>query len=97
MLRIYIIVIIFQLIFVFSILGYKDMMAGGTYVYPDWSINMGWLMTASSISCIPAYFIYKVYKTPGPFMQVCYLYIRSYKLFAQLKTKKLIYPHEQMG
>lgn len=45
------------------------MMAGGTYVYPDWSINMGWLMTASSISCIPAYFIYKVYKTPGPFMQ----------------------------
>lgn len=54
----------------FSILGYKDMMAGGTYIYPDWSINMGWLMTASSIMCIPAYFIYKVIKTPGSFMQV---------------------------
>ncbi|CAI6364685.1 unnamed protein product [Macrosiphum euphorbiae] len=57
------------IIFVFSILGYKDMMAGGSYVYPDWSINLGWLMTASSISCIPAYFIYKVCKTPGSFMQ----------------------------
>ncbi|XP_050531792.1 sodium-dependent serotonin transporter [Daktulosphaira vitifoliae] len=53
-------------IFVFTILGYKDMMAGYNYNYPDWSINIGWLMTASSIICIPAYFIYKVIKTPGP-------------------------------
>ncbi|XP_054271934.1 sodium-dependent serotonin transporter isoform X2 [Macrosteles quadrilineatus] len=39
-------------IFVFSLLSYDDMLAGD-YVYPQWSINMGWLLTASSISCIP--------------------------------------------
>ncbi|KAK7603556.1 hypothetical protein V9T40_003555 [Parthenolecanium corni] len=54
-------------IFAFSILGYKDMIAG-EYTYPDWSINLGWVLTASSISCIPAYIIYLLCITPGPFL-----------------------------
>ncbi|XP_046679787.1 sodium-dependent serotonin transporter-like [Homalodisca vitripennis] len=51
-------------IFVFSLLSYEEMLAGD-YVYPEWSINMGWLLTASSISCIPVYIIYKFLITPG--------------------------------
>lgn len=70
--------IVFQLIFVFSILGYKDMMAGGTYVYPDWSINMGWLMTASSIMCVPAYFFYKLCKASGTFTKVSVFWLINY-------------------
>lgn len=60
---------LFQSIFAFSILGYEEMISGD-YAYPEWSINVGWVLTASSISCIPAYIIYLLYKTPGPFLHV---------------------------
>lgn len=59
----------FQLIFVFSLLGYEDMMAG-EYIYPEWSINVGWALTASSILCIPGYILYLFCITPGPFLHV---------------------------
>lgn len=47
-------------------------MIAGEYTYPDWSINLGWVLTASSISCIPAYIIYLLCITPGPFLHVSY-------------------------
>lgn len=52
-------------------LGYEEMIAGD-YNYPVWSINVGWVLTASSICCIPTYIIYLLYKTPGPFVNVIF-------------------------
>ncbi|XP_037929403.1 sodium-dependent serotonin transporter-like, partial [Teleopsis dalmanni] len=45
-------------IFIFSFLGYEDML-GEEYKYPEWSIKVGWAVTASSVLCIPMYIIYK--------------------------------------
>ncbi|KAI5697049.1 hypothetical protein M8J75_004234 [Diaphorina citri] len=55
-------------IFVFSLLGYEDMISG-EYVYPPWSIRLGWTLTASSLMCIPSYIVYKLYTTPGPLIK----------------------------
>lgn len=65
-----------QVIFVFSLLSYEEMLAGD-YIYPEWSINMGWLLTASSISCIPVYIAYKFIITPGSCLKVSVLCILS--------------------
>lgn len=56
-------------IFVFSLLGIEDML-GEEYKYPDWSITLGWVLTLSSILCIPIYIIYKILITPGNFKHV---------------------------
>nr|CAD7587709.1 unnamed protein product [Timema genevievae] len=56
-------------IFIFSLLGYEDMLTG-EYVYPPWSISVGWVLTASSLVCIPGYMIYKFAITPGSCLQV---------------------------
>ncbi|XP_026678158.1 sodium-dependent serotonin transporter-like [Diaphorina citri] len=58
-------------IFVFSLLGYEDMISG-EYVYPPWSIRLGWTLTASSLMCIPSYIVYKLYTTPGPLIKRIY-------------------------
>ncbi|CAH0390409.1 unnamed protein product [Bemisia tabaci] len=55
-------------IFICSLLSYEDMISG-EYVYPNWSIGLGWALTASSIMCIPAYMIYKFYITSGSFFK----------------------------
>ncbi|KAH8301750.1 sodium-dependent serotonin transporter [Drosophila kikkawai] len=47
-------------IFIFSILGYKEML-GEEYYYPDWSFQVGWAVTCSSVLCIPMYIIYKFF------------------------------------
>lgn len=57
-------------IFIFSLLGYEDML-GEEYIYPEWSIVVGWILTLSSILCIPIYIIYKILITPGTIKQVC--------------------------
>ncbi|KAL1140832.1 hypothetical protein AAG570_000760 [Ranatra chinensis] len=57
------------MIFVFSLLSYEEMLEGD-YVYPKWSIAVGWVLTASSLSCIPIYIIYKMFITKGSFIQV---------------------------
>ncbi|KAJ9585512.1 hypothetical protein L9F63_002713, partial [Diploptera punctata] len=55
-------------IFIFSILGYEEMLQG-EYVYPEWSIMVGWILTASSLLCIPTYIVYKLIITPGNIIQ----------------------------
>jgi hypothetical protein len=60
---------IVQVIFIFSLASYKDML-GGEYQYPDWSINVGWVLTGSSVICIPVYIVYKLCITPGKFIHV---------------------------
>ncbi|XP_049543532.1 sodium-dependent serotonin transporter [Anopheles darlingi] len=51
-------------ILVFSLLGYEDML-GEEYEYPEWSVAAGWVLTLSSVLCIPTYVIYKFLKSPG--------------------------------
>ncbi len=40
------------------------------YTYPAWSIQVGWVLTAIPLSCIPIYLIYKLSITPGTFTEV---------------------------
>ena len=42
----------------------------GTYVFPAWSLAVGWLMVCASIICVPAYAIYKFLITPGTVQEV---------------------------
>lgn len=56
-------------IFIFSLLGYEEML-GEEYEYPEWSIALGWTLTLSSILCIPIYIIYKILITPGSIQYV---------------------------
>lgn len=35
------------------------------YIFPNWSIIVGWLMTLSSMCCIPLYAIYHYSTTKG--------------------------------
>ncbi|GBP36698.1 Sodium-dependent serotonin transporter [Eumeta japonica] len=51
-------------LFVFSVLAHEEMLVG-EYQYPDWSIRVGWLLTATTVSCIPVYALYKLCITPG--------------------------------
>lgn len=50
-----------------------EQMLGTEYDYPEWSLNVGYVLTASSITCIPIYIVYKFAITPGHLMQVEYL------------------------
>ncbi|XP_053670372.1 sodium-dependent serotonin transporter [Anopheles nili] len=51
-------------ILIFSLLGYEEML-GEEYEYPEWSVAAGWVLTLSSVLCIPTYMIYKFLKNPG--------------------------------
>lgn len=56
-------------IFIFSLLGYEEML-GEEYQYPEWSIALGWILTLSSTLCIPIYIVYKILITPGTIQYV---------------------------
>lgn len=51
-------------IFIVSLIDHRAML-GTEYYYPEWSIKVGWVLTCSSIMCIPLYIIYKFIITPG--------------------------------
>ncbi|XP_045773215.1 sodium-dependent serotonin transporter [Maniola jurtina] len=55
-------------LFVFSVLAHEEMLGSNDYVYPRWSIHVGWLMTGTTVSCIPLYMLYKFIITPGSFV-----------------------------
>jgi len=58
-------------IFTFAILRYKGLEYQG-YEYPSWSIFLGWIITALSISCVPIYAIYYFIRTKGSCSEVRY-------------------------
>lgn len=60
---------IFQVILIFSVLNNEDML-GEEYYYPSWAVPLGWVLTASSVMCIPLYMIYKFDKSRGSFKRV---------------------------
>ncbi|XP_022796296.1 sodium- and chloride-dependent creatine transporter 1-like [Stylophora pistillata] len=51
-------------IFIFNLATYKPLKYG-QYVYPGWGQTIGWLLTVSSLTCIPAVMICKLVKTTG--------------------------------
>lgn len=64
-------------ILVFSVLGYEDML-GEEYEYPDWSSTVGWMLTLSSVLCIPGYMIYKFLRSSGGWRHVSFILSYSY-------------------
>ena len=58
-----------QFIFVFNLLTYSPLKFGD-YVYPGWGQAIGWLLTVSSLTLIPAVMIYKLFKTTGTIKEV---------------------------
>lgn len=58
-----------QVILVFSVLNSGGML-GEEYKYPDWAVPLGWVLTGSSVMCIPLYMIYKFDRTRGSFKRV---------------------------
>ena len=58
-----------QFIFVFNLVTYSPLKFGD-YVYPGWGQAIGWLLTVSSLTFIPAVMIYKLFKTTGTIKEV---------------------------
>jgi len=40
------------------------------YRFPDWSTVLGWMISASSMACIPTYAAYRYMKQPGTLREV---------------------------
>ncbi|GFY50126.1 sodium-dependent serotonin transporter [Trichonephila inaurata madagascariensis] len=55
-------------IFIFAIVQYKDLTLND-YTYPKWAIGIGWILTASSLLCIPGYITYYLVTTPGTYLE----------------------------
>ncbi|XP_015210793.1 sodium- and chloride-dependent glycine transporter 1 isoform X1 [Lepisosteus oculatus] len=56
--------VIITFILVFTVIQYKPI-TYNNYIYPGWSLVIGFLMALSSVICIPIYAIYKISKSEG--------------------------------
>lgn len=61
--------IITMSIFLFYCVKYKPLTLDDKYVYPWWANGIGWLMSLSSILCIPLLFIYTVARGSGSLVE----------------------------
>ncbi|KAK1165241.1 sodium- and chloride-dependent glycine transporter 1 isoform X2 [Acipenser oxyrinchus oxyrinchus] len=55
---------IISFILVFTVVQYKPI-TYNDYIYPGWSLVIGFLMALSSVICIPIYAIYKIWTSEG--------------------------------
>lgn len=53
-----------QFILIFTVIQYRPI-TYGDYVYPQWSLAIGFLMALSSVVCIPIYALYKIAMSEG--------------------------------
>lgn len=53
-----------QFILIFTVIQYKPI-TYNDYVYPGWSLAIGFAMALSSVVCIPVYALYKISRSPG--------------------------------
>ncbi|KAJ8042618.1 Sodium-dependent serotonin transporter [Holothuria leucospilota] len=65
---------------IFALISYSPLEFNG-YVYPQWSIALGWSLTASSMMWVPAFGLYKFIITPGSFQEVKYVQYNELLLF----------------
>ncbi|CAL8347840.1 unnamed protein product [Merluccius merluccius] len=56
--------VIISFILIFTVIQYKPI-TYNDYVYPNWSLLIGFSMAMSSVVCIPIYALYKISKSPG--------------------------------
>ncbi|XP_068458303.1 sodium- and chloride-dependent glycine transporter 1 isoform X1 [Clinocottus analis] len=56
--------VIISFILIFTVIQYKPI-TYNDYVYPSWSLAIGFAMSMSSVLCIPLYALYKISKSPG--------------------------------
>jgi hypothetical protein len=49
---------------------YQDLTYNRTYKYPTWALLFGWVLSLSSLVCIPLYAIIAFFKTKGTFKNV---------------------------
>ena len=63
------IVLCLQVLFILSVV-YNPPLTLGTYMYPPWASALGWVISCSSLVCLPSYMIYRLTKTRGSLMDV---------------------------
>ncbi|KAH3884493.1 sodium-dependent serotonin transporter-like [Dreissena polymorpha] len=68
--------IFLSILFVLSIVAYSGLQIEH-YRFPAWSETVGWLVTSSSLVCIPAFIIIKFVITPGTITERLKLMIQS--------------------
>ncbi|XP_008431703.1 sodium- and chloride-dependent glycine transporter 1 [Poecilia reticulata] len=56
--------VIISFILIFTVIQYKPI-TYNDYVYPGWSLAIGFAMALSSVICIPIYGLYKISRSPG--------------------------------
>uniref|UniRef100_A0A8C2Z2N5 Transporter n=1 Tax=Cyclopterus lumpus TaxID=8103 RepID=A0A8C2Z2N5_CYCLU len=56
--------VIISFILIFTVIQYKPI-TYNDYVYPSWSLAIGFAMSMSSVLCIPIYALYKISRSPG--------------------------------
>ncbi|CAL9689121.1 unnamed protein product [Knipowitschia caucasica] len=56
--------VIISFILIFTVIQYKPI-TYNDYVYPGWSLGIGFCMALSSVICIPIYALYKISRSPG--------------------------------
>lgn len=59
----------FQAILVYSWIFY-DHQRLGSYIYPDWAVALGWIISFASVAAIPITACFKFLTTKGRFSQV---------------------------
>lgn len=58
-----------QVLFILSLVYNKPIELGG-YVYPDWALAVGWIISISSLVWIPIYMTYRFIKSKGNLKEV---------------------------
>ena len=61
----------------FSVWNHADML-GEEYYYPPWGVQLGWVLTGSSVICIPLYMVYKFSKTRGGCKRVSIWFLNEF-------------------
>lgn len=56
--------------FIFSLVKYIPLTYNKVYVYPTWSIGLGWSLALSSMVCVPLVMVIRLCQTEGPFLVV---------------------------
>ncbi|XP_036287128.1 sodium- and chloride-dependent taurine transporter isoform X4 [Pipistrellus kuhlii] len=54
--------------FIFSLVKYIPLTYNKVYVYPTWSIGLGWTLALSSMVCVPLVMVIRLCQTEGPFL-----------------------------
>ena len=70
----------------------------GEYDYPSWANYVGWVITFSSVICIPIVAVFKVFQEEGPIFAVSLeiLYLFNEQQFFK-RIKKLVKPSPEWG